>query len=203
MSTTFRSLLRRVVPAAALMLAPVAASAQGFSFFGNFGSGPNAGTFAGTLTLGGGFTAGSTGIFSASSLTITQYPGGIVVSPEGNTATSWSLQTANSFTTLNGAITGWQFIASTGSQYDNSSYLLCLNTGSGVGLGPDRVCPQNLNFVGLGGGANFAFNSSGAHGLTFTPTLTPVPEPASVALLLAGASGMVAASVRRRRRAAA
>jgi hypothetical protein len=184
------------------MLAPVAASAQGFSFFGNFGSGPNAGTFAGTLTLGGGFTAGSTGIFSASSLTITQYPGGIVVSPEGNTATSWSLQTANSFTTLNGAITGWQFIAGTGAQYDQSSYLLCLNTGSSVGLG-SRQCPANLNFVGVGGAENFAFNFSGAQGLTFTPTQTPVPEPASLALLLAGASGMVAASVRRRRRAAA
>lgn len=190
------SLFRSLLTAAAVALSPLAASAQGFNFFGNFAEGPNAGMFAGSLTLAG-FTTGATGVFSASSLTITSYPGGIMTSPEGNVATSWSLQTANSFTTLNGAITGWQFIAGTGASYTGSTYLLCLNTGAFVGLG-GRQCPSTLNFVGLGGSTNFAFNFGGAQGLTFESTGVPVPEPATAALLAGGLLALGAAARRTR-----
>jgi hypothetical protein len=198
MSSTFRFLLRRVVPAAALMLAPVAASAQGFSFFGNFGSGPNAGTFAGTLTLAG-FTAGATGTFNASSLSITQYPIGMTPSPEGNIATNWSRQFANSFNTVDGAITGWQFAAATGPFLSTSSFAICLNTGAQFLLENGAACQANFNLIGTASVNNNAFNNAGAQGLTFTPTATPVPEPASVALLLAGAGAMAVVSLRRRR----
>jgi hypothetical protein len=190
-----------ILPALALALAAslssAPADAQGFDFTGNFNQGPNAGTIAGSLVLSG-FTPGATGMFSASLLTISLYPDGIIPSPEGDVATLWSLQTANLFSTVNGAITGWQFIAGTGTEYNGNSYLLCLNTGAGVDLPPGRVCPAGLNFVGLGGADNFAFNFGGAQGLTFAPS-RPVPEPTTYALLATGLFALVL--LRRRRRA--
>lgn len=180
---------------ASLTSAP--AHAQGFDFTGNFDLGPNAGTISGSLVLAG-YTPGATGTFSASVLTISLYPDAIIPSPEGNVATLWSLQTANSFSTVNGAITGWQFIAGTGAAYNSSSYLLCLNTGATVGLPPSRVCPGSLNFVGLGGSENFAYNQTGVQGLTFSPAAA-VPEPSTYALLAAGLCSLIL--LRRRRRA--
>lgn len=198
MHRSLTSFLRRVVPAAALVLAPVVASAQTFSFFGTLNSGTRPGTLAGTLTLAG-FTAGATGIFSASALSITQYPTGMTPSPEGNVATAWTRQFANSFNTVNGAITGWQFAAATGPFLSSSSFALCLNTGAQFLLENGGACQANLNLIGTASVINNAFNTAGAQGLTFTPIATPVPEPASVALLLAGAGAMAMVSLRRRR----
>jgi hypothetical protein len=188
-----------MVPA---LLSPVIASAQNFSFFGNLEIGSNPGTFAGTLTLAG-FTAGATGTFSASTFTITQYPSGVSDSPEGNVATNWTFQEANSFTTVDGAITGWQFAAVTDG--GPVPYYVCLNTDV-LRVVRNLVCLEDLNWIGgvpSSGTGGFAFNVDGAQGLTFTPTSTPVPEPSSVLLLLAGTGAMAVVSQRRRRNGAA
>lgn len=183
-----------VAAGAAFLSAP--ASAAIYQFSSNFTSGPNTGTLTGLIDLAFGGT-GANGSGAATSLTITGTPAGIGL-PQGPVATSWTNVVNNSFTVTNGAITSFLFFSITGPGATADTEL-CLNSGpSGPGLG-SRVCPANLNFLGLGGATEYGFNFNGAQGITFTLLRdNAVPEPATWAMLILG-FGVIGGAMRRRR----
>lgn len=170
------------------------ASAALFTYSFEMTDGPVLGTVTGTIDLP--FVAvGGSGSGPASSVTIDSYPAGIGVLPQGTTATSWTTQLLNDFDVVNGAIVDYAFAALDGPG-GLDDYELCFNSGPPAAIG-DRVCPTNLNFLGLGGATNYGFNFDGPSGITFIAQGQRVPEPSTLALL--GAALATLARLRRRR----
>jgi len=181
---------------AAAAMSAGAASATIYDFSAALDQGPNTGTLTGTVDLQ--FVTGNgSGTGAATTVTITGLPAGLTIQ-DGNIATDWASQVANTFTVTNGLVTFFQFNAVVANP-DGSD--LCLNAGGDFG-GGGRGCPHNLIFIGDGGASNFGFNFGGANGITFTAEAGAggnggVPEPASWALMIAG-FGLAGAALRRR-----
>lgn len=177
-------LLQTGLLVAGLAVLPSAQAALLFDFSVGLTSGPNQGTLNGTLDLGF-VSAGGSGTGAASNLTITSLPASFGALGGGNVVTAWAHQVTNSFTVTNGAISAFAFFAATGGTTADDAFALNSTSGNIGSFGTWSV-PGNLNELTVTDSV-FGYNFGGLSGVSFTPRVQGVPEPATMGLVVAAA----------------
>lgn len=143
----------------------VVSEIQLYTFAFNNEIGNTAGTVTGTVRLDFIQAAIDSGTGPASDVRITSAPGAIPPNVEGDVATAWSTQSANTFTVANGNIIDYQFGPSEGAPPALDDNVLCLNTGAQFTVGGVYICSAGEHYFG---DANFqVFNTDGNAGATF------------------------------------
>jgi hypothetical protein len=172
-----------------LLFVPLAEADSIYTFSIGLTSGTDTGTVTGTLDLPF-VSPGGSGSGAASSLVFTSIPAGFGSLAGGDTATAWADQVDNLFTVSSGAITSFDFFATTGSA--DPADVICMNsTGAGTTFGA-YTCVAGLNELDGPTSDIFGYNFGGLEGVTFSsPVSSGVPEPGTSSLMLVGVGLMV------------